>query len=156
MFCRNCGKEIADNAAVCVNCGVPVGKASAFCSNCGAETHPDAAFCVKCGVSLKKSTAFSMGSSGDKTKLIAGLLAIFLGFFGIHKFYLGYQKEGIIRLVISIILLIFAFVIGGMLFTNIFGYIGKIGLVVMFAFNIFDAVKIFTNKATDSNGAYLS
>jgi len=22
MFCKNCGQEIADNAAVCVNCGV--------------------------------------------------------------------------------------------------------------------------------------
>lgn len=35
-------------------------------------------------------------------KLIAGILAILLGAFGIHKFYLGYQKEGIIMLVVSI------------------------------------------------------
>lgn len=25
MFCNNCGKEINDNAAVCVNCGVATG-----------------------------------------------------------------------------------------------------------------------------------
>lgn len=24
MFCRYCGKEIPDNAVVCINCGVPV------------------------------------------------------------------------------------------------------------------------------------
>lgn len=24
MFCKNCGKEIADNAFVCPNCGVKV------------------------------------------------------------------------------------------------------------------------------------
>ncbi len=35
-------------------------------------------------------------SSGDNKKLIAGILAIILGSFGIHKFILGYNKEGII------------------------------------------------------------
>lgn len=35
-------------------------------------------------------------------KIIAGILAILLGAFGIHKFYLGYQMEGIIMLAVSI------------------------------------------------------
>ncbi len=35
-------------------------------------------------------------------KLIAGILAIMLGSLGIHKFFLGYQKEGIIMLVVTI------------------------------------------------------
>ncbi len=39
----------------------------------------------------------------DKQKLVAGLLGIFLGALGIHKFYLGYQKEGIIMLVVSLV-----------------------------------------------------
>lgn len=38
----------------------------------------------------------------DNKKLPAGILAILLGAFGIHKFLLGYTKEGIIWLVISI------------------------------------------------------
>ncbi len=38
----------------------------------------------------------------DNKKLAAGLLAIILGPFGIHKFLLGYTTEGIIWLVISI------------------------------------------------------
>ncbi len=37
-----------------------------------------------------------------KEKLVAGLLAIFLGWLGIHKFYLGYNKAGIIQLIISL------------------------------------------------------
>ena len=37
-------------------------------------------------------------SSDEKQKIVAGLLAIFLGWLGIHKFYLGYQKEAIIML----------------------------------------------------------
>jgi len=36
---------------------------------------------------------------GENKKLIAGILAIVLGGFGVHKFILGYQKEGIIMLV---------------------------------------------------------
>ena len=36
--------------------------------------------------------------------LISGLLAILLGGFGIHKFILGYQKEGFILLGCSIVL----------------------------------------------------
>ena len=38
----------------------------------------------------------------QKEKLAAGLLGIFLGALGIHKFYLGYTKEGVIMLVVSI------------------------------------------------------
>ncbi len=42
-------------------------------------------------------------AAGDKNKLVAGLLAIFLGTLGIHKFYLGYSKEGIIMLLVSVL-----------------------------------------------------
>lgn len=36
-------------------------------------------------------------------KLVAGLLGIFLGGFGVHKFYLGYTKEGVIQLVVTFV-----------------------------------------------------
>ncbi len=35
-------------------------------------------------------------------KVIAGILAILFGSLGIHKFVLGYQKEGIILLVLTV------------------------------------------------------
>lgn len=37
--------------------------------------------------------------SGEKNKIVAGLLALFLGTFGIHKFYLGRMKQGVIMVV---------------------------------------------------------
>jgi TM2 domain-containing membrane protein YozV len=40
---------------------------------------------------------------GAEKKLVAGLLGILLGGFGIHKFYLGYTKEGIIQIVITFV-----------------------------------------------------
>ena len=39
-----------------------------------------------------------------KDKVTAGLLALFLGGFGIHKFYLGYTTEGIIILLVQLLL----------------------------------------------------
>ena len=37
MFCRNCGNEIDNLAAVCVKCGVAAGQGTQFCPNCGAK-----------------------------------------------------------------------------------------------------------------------
>lgn len=36
-------------------------------------------------------------------KLVAGLFGILLGGLGIHKFYLGYQQEGIIMLLVTVV-----------------------------------------------------
>jgi TM2 domain-containing membrane protein YozV len=37
-----------------------------------------------------------------KSKLAAGLLGIFLGGFGVHRFYLGYTSIGIIQIVVTV------------------------------------------------------
>jgi len=39
---------------------------------------------------------------GADKKILCGILGILLGSLGIHKFILGYTKEGIIQIVISI------------------------------------------------------
>ena len=44
-------------------------------------------------------------SYGEKSKIAAGILGILLGALGIHKFYLGYTKEGVIMLLVSILTL---------------------------------------------------
>lgn len=38
-----------------------------------------------------------------KQKLVAGLLGIFLGAWGIHQFYLGDNKKGVIRIVVTLV-----------------------------------------------------
>ena len=40
---------------------------------------------------------------GQKSKLTAGLLGIFLGGWGVHRFYLGYTKMGIIQIVVTLV-----------------------------------------------------
>jgi TM2 domain-containing membrane protein YozV len=40
--------------------------------------------------------------AGSEKKIAAGICGILLGWLGIHKFILGYTKEGVIMLVISL------------------------------------------------------
>lgn len=40
---------------------------------------------------------------GAEKKIPAALLGIFLGYLGIHKFYLGYQNEGLIMLLVTVL-----------------------------------------------------
>ncbi len=44
-----------------------------------------------------------VSAPGAKNHIAAGLLGIFLGVFGVHKFYLGYSKEGVIMLLVSLL-----------------------------------------------------
>ncbi|MEF3698963.1 TM2 domain-containing protein [Desulfolutivibrio sp.] len=48
-------------------------------------------------------------STAGPNKVIAALLAFFLGGFGIHKFYLGYKKQGLIMLLVFL----FGFILAG-------------------------------------------
>ncbi|WP_444905476.1 NINE protein [Microbulbifer sp. SSSA008] len=51
-----------------------------FCRDCGSQISRTAPSCPSCGAAQQV---------GGKGKVAAGLLAIFLGGFGIHRFYLG-------------------------------------------------------------------
>jgi TM2 domain-containing membrane protein YozV/ribosomal protein L40E len=75
--------------------------AEKFCSECGELIKVNAEICPKCGV---RQLAAPFGSSltsiapNGKSKLAAALFAIFLGGFGIHKFYLGRIGSGVLYL----------------------------------------------------------
>jgi TM2 domain-containing membrane protein YozV len=43
--------------------------------------------------------------AGADKKIVAGILGIILGAFGIHKFILGYTKEGIIMVLVTVLTL---------------------------------------------------
>ena len=82
-FCKNCGEPyMTDEAVMCIKCGVAKGQGNSYCHNCGKPIAPDATVCLNCGVANKQTTPDA------KSKLVAGLLGIFLGIFGIHNFYL--------------------------------------------------------------------
>ena len=89
---------MTDAAVMCVRCGAQKGSGNNFCPNCGQPTPPNSQVCLNCGVSL---TAY--GPRGDKSKIAAGLLGIFLGCFGVHNFYLGYTGKAVAQLVITVV-----------------------------------------------------
>ncbi len=99
MYCKNCGSEMNENAVACMSCGFGKGTGEKFCSTCGKEVNPGAVICTNCGAAIKAPAA---ANGEQKSKLVAVLLAFFLGGFGIHDFYLGYTKNGIIKIVLSV------------------------------------------------------
>jgi len=67
-----------------------------FCGDCGEAIKIRAEICPKCGVRQVPEKSASTG--GAKNKVVAALLAIFLGGIGVHKFYLGSNGWGVIYL----------------------------------------------------------
>lgn len=82
MFCNTCGAQIPDTAQKC--------------SQCGNNPHDESAQEIK---TLRPESEFLHA----KSRIIAGLLQIFLGFVGAGRFYLGYYKVAILQLVLVII-----------------------------------------------------
>lgn len=56
-FCQKCGKELMDEAVICVGCGCPVSQTAniqpatpkKFCTHCGKEVPEQATVCMSCG-----------------------------------------------------------------------------------------------------------
>ena len=100
-FCTNCAAVTQPGAFACASCGFSPTSQKNFCANCGQPTLPGQVACTTCGATLTASPA--VVPQGDKSKVAAGLLGIFLGGIGIHKFYLGRNNPGLIMLLVTLI-----------------------------------------------------
>lgn len=73
----------------------------------------------------------------QKSRATAGILAILLGIYGIHSFYLGNTSRGLMQLLISLLTC-------------------GVGAIVMVIWGILDGVKLLDGRInTDANGIFL-
>ena len=100
--CKECGKEISDKARFCPKCGAE--NKFTFCPDCNNKVSRNALSCPSCGCVINnKNNSVSNGNHNAKSKIAAGLLAIFLGTLGVHNFYLGYTGKAVIQLLLTIL-----------------------------------------------------
>ncbi len=84
MYCKVCGKEIKEGDIYCGYCGAKIEdqKENNMSDDLNKVIHP-----------------LNDGSASPRSRLIAFLLAFFLGSFGAHEFYVGNTGLGILMLV---------------------------------------------------------
>jgi len=101
MYCKNCGSQMPQGYNYCVNCGVPNNMGDAFCGSCGAPfTGQKPVNCPSCGAPTGLP---AMGQPVPKSRIVAGVLGVTLGLFGIHNFYLGYTGKAVAQLLITVL-----------------------------------------------------
>jgi hypothetical protein len=97
-----------------------------YCAQCGSKLEVDSHFCAKCGAS--RDTETRVIKKSPKSALVALLLCLFLGTFGIHRFYVGKIGTGILMLLTA----------------------GGFGI-----WFLIDLIRIACSDFTDSQGNYL-
>lgn len=108
MYCKNCGKELLENSTVCFECGAT--------TNFVAPAPTDNVSTPAATQNVVTPAATTIRPSGPvevKSKKRAAIFAILLGGCGVHDFYLGFTKRGIIKILLSIVSFGFAGCIWG-------------------------------------------
>jgi len=79
----------------------PTATSTKYCHACAQIIDGRAEICPRCGVRQPMMYSGSLGATtaSGKNRVAAALLAIFLGGFGIHKFYLGRAGAGVLYLI---------------------------------------------------------
>ena len=74
-----------------------------FCPSCGAEILENVNFCPKCGAKQPGAEEIKTKNTNesDRSRLVACLLAFFLGGLGVHRFYAGKIGSGICQILLT-------------------------------------------------------
>lgn len=153
MYCKNCGHELAESENTCTKCGAARGTGKDYCEICGTHVDEATGACPKCQsktpetavvetkpvveTKKEKEEKDTNPAREPKSKLVAGLLAIFLGSYGIHNFYLGYKQKATIQCAVSAICTVLACCTFG---------ITAIGVLAMEIWGFVEGIMIFAGK----------
>lgn len=103
MFCEKCGTQIPEGANICPNCGNVINEQAQYQQAPPQYQQAPPQY----GQPQYQQQPYQQPAQ-QKSKLAAGLLAIFVGTLGIHNFYLGFTTKGLIQLLVSLLTLGFA------------------------------------------------
>lgn len=92
MFCRKCGKPIDDGQEYCANCQAE--QTTTQETSQTTQTNNNA---------NTTSNTTTTTNTEAKSKMAAGLLGIFLGYLGIHNFYLGNTSKAVAQLLLTLL-----------------------------------------------------
>ena len=121
MFCEKCGNELPEGVAFCPACGAPTAAPAAPQPEQAAPVQaPPVQESYQQPQYQQAPPQYQqpqyqqpqyqqpyqqpvVPAGAQKSKLAAGLLAIFLGTLGVHNFYLGFTKRAVIQLLVSLL-----------------------------------------------------
>jgi TM2 domain-containing membrane protein YozV len=136
-MCQNCGTIINDDTASnCVNCG------AVLVSNGGVQqpnqNQYQNQYQAPQQVQYQQQFQQPMAPVQAKSKIAAGILAIFLGSLGVHNFYLGYTGKAVAQLLITVLTC-------------------GIGAIISGVWSLIEGIMILTGSiSTDASGMPLS
>ena len=94
-----------------------------------------------------------METGREKSRLVAGILGIFVGFLGIHNFYLGYHTKAIVQISCSLGSLFLGLIFLISFFFFCFGVVLVLVPCGMAVWALVEAIMIFTGKiSVDGRG----
>ncbi|MBO4397986.1 MAG: TM2 domain-containing protein [Bacteroidaceae bacterium] len=145
ITCKDCGNQVSDRAQFCPRCGAPVEIENV--SGTGTSSHEaDEKNCkaneggVNNGSMSGSNTYLSGQPRYDKT--LAGILAIFLGCFGVHHFYVGNNERGISYIVVSLLFMV-GYVVVSFVTFGLASFLLPLTNLFVFVVSIIDAIHYF-------------
>lgn len=118
--CSECGKQVSDRAACCPNCGNPIsGVVQSSHDNYNATKRQDKFF--ERIERIERERHERELNRSDKSRIAYVMLGLFLGYLGVHNFYVGRAGRGVGQLLMFFVgLITLYFLIGALLLFVLF------------------------------------
>ena len=96
-FCENCGEQLIDGAKFCLACGSPVSTSISVEEHINQNGQQPVNRISQ--FETKNNPAPYNPTQSSKSRLVAALLAFFLGEFGVHRFYVGKKSSAVWQII---------------------------------------------------------